>query len=288
MRAFGQALYPCLVFLLGRAQGNVMDASGALSGEWQFRLDGDVQLRSGSARTHFINVNCRARPRAILSDCPHAENIFKNALGAIEPGNADRDRTQAANLMLGRDGASFPWVDASCPTIINETKTLPFEIFKIESQPPVTLGNAAVTHIVSSEAAPPPLKGVFPCYPQSGPDDAVGASLLRCGWPNEEGQIGAWTPLPVGIKKMVRTHIVLIDGFLYQAHAEDVRVETVITARVRRNGCEMVDTVELHGALYTIRTSLPMLASKEYPGQFPAVASKPARQGVTTFRQRLP
>jgi hypothetical protein len=155
-------------------------------------------------------------------------------------------------------------VDAPCPTIINETKTLSFGILKIEGQSPVPLGNAFMMDIVTSKAAPPPVEGVFSGYPQPRPDNAVGAPLLRCGWPNKEGQVGAWTPLAVRIKKMVRSDIVLIDGLLYQTHAEDVRVETVITARVRRNCCEMVDTVELHAAPYTIRTSLPMLAIKEY------------------------
>ena len=56
---------------------------------------------------------------------------------------------------------------------------------------------------------------------------------------------------------MVGRDIVLIDSFLYQTHPKHVRVEIIITARVRRDRCEMVDTVELHETPYTIRIRLP-------------------------------
>jgi hypothetical protein len=199
----------------------------------------------------------------------HAENVFKDARGPIESGNTDRDRTQTANLMLGRDGALFPWVDASGPTIINETKTLALGIFKIKHQPPVSFSNGAMTHILTSKVAPPPFEGVFSRYSQPRADNAVGASLLRCRWPNEEGQVSAWTPLPIRVKKMVGSDIVLIDGLLDQTHPENIRVEMVVTARVRRNCCEMVDTVELHETPpYTIRISLPTRTIKKYRGKF--------------------
>jgi hypothetical protein len=75
---------------------------------------------------------------------------------------------------------------------------------------------------------------------------------------------------------MVRSDIVLIDGFLYQTHPEDVRVKIVVTARIRRDRREMVDTVELHEAAYTIRSGLPMFAIEEYRGRFP-VATRSCR-----------
>src|SRR6476619_2977718 len=179
--------------------------------------------------------------------------------------------------MFGRDRASFPWVGTPCAAIINQTEALSFGIFEVEGKASVTLGNSAMTHIVAPKAAPPPFEGAFSRYPQPGSDNAMGASLLRRGRPNEEGQVGSWTPLPVRVKKMVGSDIVLIDGFLYQTHPEEVRVETVITARVRRNRCEMVDTVKLHGAAYTIRSGLPMFAIEEYRGRFP-VATRSCRR----------
>jgi len=105
----------------------------------------------------------------------------------------------------------------------------------------------------------------------------MGASLLRRGRPNEEGQVSAWSPLPVCVEEMVRSDIVLIDGFLYQTHPEEVRVEIVVTARVRRDRREMVDTVELHEAAYTIRSGLPIFAIEEYRGRFP-VATRSCRR----------
>jgi len=116
----------------------------------------------------------------------------------------------------------------------------------------------------------------------------MGASLLRRGRPNEEGQVGSWTPLPVCVEEMVRSDIVLIDGFLYQTHPEEVRVKIVVTARIRRDRREMVDTVELHGAPYTIRSGLADVRDRGVSRAIPGGHQKLPAEALTSFRQRPP
>jgi hypothetical protein len=45
---------------------------------------------------------------------------------------------------------------------------------------------------------------------------------------------------------MVGTHIVLVDGFFYQAHTEELCIKIDIPTGMTRNRREMMKTVQLH------------------------------------------
>jgi hypothetical protein len=136
--------------------------------------------------------------------------------------------------------------------ILDEAEPLTLRVFEIKSQPAVAFADVSVTHITVPKSVHPPAKASFPGHTQSGAHDTVGAPLFRWGRPVEEGQIGAWAPLPVGIEKMVSRDIILIHSLLDQTHPQDVGVEGIVRSGVRCNRSEMVNAVKIHQIPYTM------------------------------------
>ena len=113
-----KAIYPSIVVAESCAQGDMMHAAGSLPGRWKFRLDRDVQFCRWPARAHFIDVHGGSAIPFVFPRRAHVEEFLKNPVCAFEIGNADRNRSEAANLMLGWHRALFPRVRfPACPVI---------------------------------------------------------------------------------------------------------------------------------------------------------------------------
>ena len=92
-----------------------------------------MQLRRRSAGTHGKDVHlARAVRGRVCALLPEVHDAAEQLTGSLERGHADRDRPQTADLMLGRDRASFPGMAFARATIIEEAEALAFGILEQE------------------------------------------------------------------------------------------------------------------------------------------------------------
>ena len=181
----------------------------------------------------------------------HVEEPLKNAIRPVELRNADRDRTQAADLLLGRHRATFPRICVSDCAVIDENEALTLWIFEMQGPPAVTLDDSMVTYLAFVQSFQPPLQRGLAANAQPGANDAVSSPFLASSGPVKESKVCSGTALPVGVEEMIGGNVVLIDCLFHEAHPENVCVKSVIAPGVCRDRCEMMDSVELHLTAYT-------------------------------------
>jgi hypothetical protein len=135
----------------------MMHATGSLPGKWQPRFDGHMQLRGRPACAHLINVHSGSVLRQILPRGPHLKDISQDTVSAFELGDADRNRSEAANLMFGGHGTSIPRICFAISSIIDQAESLTLGILEIQRKAAVAFNNVVVRNIATLEALPPPL-----------------------------------------------------------------------------------------------------------------------------------
>ena len=114
------------------------------------------------------------------------------------------------------------------PAIVHQREPLTFRILESQGQPAVALEDVAVRNAGFIEALDPPLQRGFTLHPQTRPNDAARAATLAWHRPVEEREVGAGTPLGIGIEQVVRAHVVLVDAAFDEPHTERLRIEAVI------------------------------------------------------------
>ena len=101
---------------------------------------------------------------------------------------------------------------------------------------------------VRRQTDPSTMQSASPVHPQGRVDDAVGAAPLALGREVEECEVGAGGRHAVCIEQVIGAHVVLVDGLLDEPHSQSLRVEGVVARRIGRDGGEMVNSSQLHGA----------------------------------------
>ena len=218
------------------------------SGNRKAGLDRDLQFRRRSALAHLVDTHRRGIAATEVTHFPHVQHRGQHPIRRPEVGNAERNRPQAANLMLGRDGAFRPGM-RRCVRIRfrAEAQALALPVFEIERQAAVPRGGSDVRHALGLEPSSPPRQAGFAAQPQSGAHDAAGATLLRRRRPVKEGDVGPGRSPAVRVKQMIGRDIILVDGFLYQSESEGLGKESKVSRHFCSDGREMVDSRELHG-----------------------------------------
>ena len=133
-------------------------------------------------------------------------------------------------------------------TVAHQAETLTFRIFKIEPEASVTLDHTLMGDSVRVKPILPPLQSALPMNPQGGVDDAVGAAPLALGREVEKCEVGAGGRNAVCVEQVIGAHVVLIDALLDETHSQSLRVEGVVARRIGRDGGEVVNSSQLHGA----------------------------------------
>ena len=227
-----------------------MHAAGTEPGRRDVGLDGDVQLGGRAAATHLEHVYA---VRGVVADAysrtgRRSITRVSSASVAARPRHAHHDRTEPADLVLGRHRAPVPGHGLiAVAAVIDEREPLALGILEVERQPAVALDVSLAAHAAARESARAHHSSVAgPRHAEMGPDDAVGAAPLARHLPVEEREVRAGRPDGIGVEQMVRAHVVLIDAALHQTHAERLRVEAIVLADGGRNGREVVDAGEIH------------------------------------------
>ncbi len=114
---------------------------------------------------------------------------------------------------------------------------------------PQSAGLAVGHHAFAREALLPEGDRILRGDP---PHDAMhhaGAGAARMG-PRilEERQVGAGASALIRVEEVVHGGVVLVDGLLHEAQAQDARVEVDVTRRVTGDAGDVMDTFELHPA----------------------------------------
>jgi len=117
---------------------------------------------------------------------------------------------------------------------------------KVEA--PVAVDLALVRDALGVQSLGPEGERLLRGHARDDPVHHPGARAARDGvGVLEEGQLGAGTPLLVGVEEVVDAGIVLVDRLGHQAQAEDARVEVDVERRVAGDRGDVVDALEPHG-----------------------------------------
>src|SRR5690606_19855403 len=87
---------------------------------------------------------------------------------------------------------------------------------------------------------------VLVAHPKSCAADGRGSAPFALHRPVEEGQFGSRRRRTVGIEKVIGAGIVLIDGLLDQAQAEQLGVEALVSRDVSGDRSQMMNARQLH------------------------------------------
>ena len=74
---------------------------------------------------------------------------LKDAVCAIELGNADRDRAETANLMLGGHRTLIPGTCLANSAVIDKAEALTLWIIEVQGQAAVTLDDTLMTNVAT-------------------------------------------------------------------------------------------------------------------------------------------
>src|SRR5690606_37821615 len=129
----------------------------------------------------------------------------------------------------------------------DEAEALSLAVLEIEAGAAAGIADLAGPDLLFGKAGLPPFERGEAGDAQAGARDAVGAAPLVADRPVEEGEVRAGRGQAVGIEEMVGAVVVLVDGLLDEAQAEDLRVEAQVLRRVRGDRRQVVDACELQG-----------------------------------------
>lgn len=235
---------------IGNAEGDMVHTAGARPGRGQIGPHGHMQLgggarvgRAGAGHAEHMHGRVRFLRMREMAQFAHAQHPRQEKGGGFQPGHGHRHRPQAPDLVLGRDGAARPGEDGRGRFGGNEGQPLALEILEQEHGAAIARGRRLMAHAQGGETLLPPGQAGGAVHAQPHLGDAVAAPLLRrCVRPIEKGEIMAGAGDLIGVEKMIRADIVLIDRFLDQAHAQRLGVEVIIAARLRGNRGQVVQT----------------------------------------------
>ena len=147
----------------------------------------------------------------------------QHRVGRREIRHAQRDRAEAADLMLGRHRASGPTAVASpIPPSSTRREALAFRVFEVERQPAVALDRSRRSQAVVAAAGRFHQREARRLGDAQAPCATIACVPRRSRRrrPVEEGEVGARRGLAVGIEQVIGADVVLVHGLLDQPHAE--------------------------------------------------------------------
>src|SRR5690606_17362477 len=118
---------------------------------------------------------------------PHAEHLGEDELRRGEIGHRERDRPEAADLVVRRHGAVLPRMGLARAAVVDEVEALPLRILEGERRAPRPLADLADRAAGVGEMLAPPGEALLARDPEAGVDDGMRAAPLAADRPVEEG-----------------------------------------------------------------------------------------------------
>ena len=221
-----------------------MHTAGALPGDAQLRLDRYMKLCRGTALAHGKDMHFPLRgARRMDPDFAHVHDAGKNGPGGREVRNAQGDRAEALDLMLGRHRAFRPRMGLAA-VVGHQPETLAFRVLEIDRGVAGAVLDRGWVCAGLAQAGEP--KGQT-CRrnPEAGAGDRVGTAPFGRRGPIKESKVGAGRGNAVAIEQVVGASVVLVDRLLDQPHAEGAGVKAEIGRRLGGDRRQVVDAAQL-------------------------------------------
>jgi hypothetical protein len=132
--------------------------------------------------------------------------------------------------------------------IVHERKALTLRVLELDRRAAVAELHASVGDPGVGQPLRPPLEALLAADAKRGARNCIGAATLRSRRPVEERQVAARRANPVCVEQVIGGDVVLIDGLLHQPQAQLAGIEIDVALGVCRDGRQMMDASELHGA----------------------------------------
>src|SRR5690606_5385395 len=126
-----------------RAEGDMVDAAGPLHRRPEAGLDEDVNFSGRTALAHGEDMQRGAAIDGVNALGPHAEHLGEDELRRGEIGHRERDRPEAADLVVRRHGAVLPRMGLARAAVVDEVEALPLRILEGERRAPRPLADLA-------------------------------------------------------------------------------------------------------------------------------------------------
>jgi hypothetical protein len=107
--------------------------------------------------------------RSIIAFAAHVHDAGQNLFGARDVLHIQRDRTEAANLVLGRDGAPLPRRGRTSAAVIRQHQPLAFAILKWEREAAIDFDHVAGDAAGLPQPVAPKPETAFAGDAQAGP-----------------------------------------------------------------------------------------------------------------------
>ena len=176
----------------------------------------------------------------------HVHHLRQREIGQPQLRHGHGNRSQTADLLLGRHRTFRVRVRRAFAAVIDQRQALAFRVLEVERQAAVALGDVADGDAGDFEPFMPPAQIRRAGDAHAAAGDGVVAALLARRRKIEKGDVAAGRGHAVGIKQVIGGNIILVDGLLDQAQAEQLGVKFDVAGRVGRHGGEMVDAGKLH------------------------------------------
>ena len=232
----------------------MMDAAGTLACGGHVWIDPQVKFVCSSGfRADLVDVHIASVHR-VSADIWQVQQLTEDTVGRFEGWHIEEQRTQAADLVSGGNGALFP--DGGSRFVVDdEAQALAFGILKIQHRLSVAFGDG----ISRAQSIVPPFERGGAADAQTGSRHAACPAAFRCRGPIEKSQICPRRAGAVGVEQVVGREVILVDGFFNQAQAEVTGVEIMVVACVRGDRGDVMEAVEFHESRSSprIRTATP-------------------------------
>ena len=184
-----------------------------------------------------------ARLEAVVAERLEAERLLEQGAAALGVGRVGAHVVEALQRELGRDLRMVG--DQRLVARVGHDQLQPEALGVGEDERVAHRGSTSMP----SRAQP-----LLPEVERLGGGDAVGHAVHHAGAGPpahragvlEEGEVGAGGALLVGVEEVVDGGVVLVDGLLDQAQAQDARVEVDVAGRVAGDRGDVMDAFELH------------------------------------------
>src|SRR5665811_1391225 len=253
---------PLLVtFRIGCAEGDVVDTAPPDPRRWRIGLDMNVEEAIRSTLAGFEGDDLLAVVFGIVSffNDPISHHIGEDRQGYVWPTGAYADGGEPDNRVFERDAWMFPWYSGSdwrVVAVAHQGEALALTIAERQHAPTEAILHIVMIDVERVESRFPEAQAVIRRHSEGDLVDLPAAGMVAPRTRDiEKRQVGAGISNAVGEKEVVDGDVILVDGFLDDAHAERLRVEIDGALGIGGDGADVMNSGE--GSVWSFHDGLP-------------------------------